>query len=136
LYHQNIQGLKCKADKITNFLYPDFTHVLCCTEQHLNQHEINLINTVNFSVSAKYCRHSLTKRRICNFIHNNLKFINIDLDKFSKDQDIEACAVKQSYFPYNFCILSPHWKFYLYYKRTEDSIHFTILTLNSSIAAI
>lgn len=61
-------------------------------EHHLNEHEINLINTVNFSVSAKYCRHSLSKRRIC--IHNNLNFINIDLDKFSKDQDIEACAVK------------------------------------------
>jgi len=112
LYHQNIQGLKCKAVKITNFLYPDFIHVLCFTEHHLNQHEINLINTVHFSVGAQYCRHFLTKRGIRSFVHNNLNFINIDLDKFSNDQDIEACAVKLSYFPYNFCILSPHWKLY------------------------
>jgi len=63
-------------------------------EHHLNQHEISLINTVNFSVGAKYCRRSLTKRGICSFVHNNLNFINRDLDKFSTDQYIEACAVK------------------------------------------
>lgn len=90
---------------IKNFLYPDFTHVLCFTEDHLNQHEINLNNIVNCSLGAKYCRHSLTKRDVCIFVHNNRNFINIVLDKFYNDQDIEACAVKLSYFPYNICIL-------------------------------
>jgi hypothetical protein len=43
IYHQNIHGLLCIIHEILNFLNPDFPHILCLTEHHLNQNSRQFI---------------------------------------------------------------------------------------------
>jgi exonuclease III len=43
---------------------------------------------------------------ICIFVKKNLSFTNIDLWKFSQEQDTEVGAVKLSVYSLNICILS------------------------------
>jgi hypothetical protein len=61
IYHQNIQGLRCKTDELLNFLEPNLPHVLCISEHHLNQLELGLIQLDNYTLGASYCRNSLKK---------------------------------------------------------------------------
>jgi len=52
------------------------------------------------------------------FVNKNLNFMNIDLRKFSYEQDIEAGAVKLSVNSLNICILS------VYRAPTGNFAHF------------
>ena len=56
ILHQNIQGLRWKSDEVINSFYPSLPHILCFTEHHLNQHEINLIQIDSYTLGASYCR--------------------------------------------------------------------------------
>jgi hypothetical protein len=40
-FHQNIRGLKYKTDELLNALCPDFPHILCITEHHMNSIDRN-----------------------------------------------------------------------------------------------
>jgi hypothetical protein len=44
IYQQNIQGLRCKIDEISSFLCPDFPHILCLSEHHLDQLELDTVH--------------------------------------------------------------------------------------------
>jgi len=35
-FHQNIRGLGKKAGELLTYLHPNFPHVMCLTEYHLN----------------------------------------------------------------------------------------------------
>ena len=94
IYHQNIQGIKWKSDEILDFFYPIFPHVVCITEHHLNQYKIVQFHIGNYTLGANCCRHLLKKGGACIFVHNSLSFVGTDLNKFSNDQDIEACAIR------------------------------------------
>jgi len=41
IFHQNIGGLKSKVDELSNSLQPDYPHILCLTEHHLKNFEID-----------------------------------------------------------------------------------------------
>jgi hypothetical protein len=43
VFHQNIRGLKYKTNELLSALCPDFPHVLCLTEHHMNSLERNNI---------------------------------------------------------------------------------------------
>jgi hypothetical protein len=44
-HHQNIRGLKSKVDELPNSPFPDYPHIMCLTEHHLKDYEIdNLTN--------------------------------------------------------------------------------------------
>jgi hypothetical protein len=97
IYHQNtqgIQGIQWKTDETLDFLSPALPHVLCFTEHHLNQYETEHLHINNYTLGAKYCRHSSKKGGVCIFVHNGLDLIYTDLEKFSNDQDTEACAIE------------------------------------------
>lgn len=59
IYHQNIQGLRCKIDEIVIFLHPNFPHILCLSEHHLNQLELETVHLGNYTLGASYCRRSM-----------------------------------------------------------------------------
>jgi hypothetical protein len=40
IYHQNIRGLRGKANELLGQLHPSFPQVLCLTEHHMNQLEL------------------------------------------------------------------------------------------------
>jgi hypothetical protein len=45
-------------------------------------------------LGAAYRRKSLPKGGISNFVHEKYNYLNADVSKFCKDQNIEACALK------------------------------------------
>jgi len=64
---QNIQGLRRKSSDVLNFLYPNLSHILCFTEHHLNQHEIELIRIDIYIFDASVCRNSFKIGGVCIF---------------------------------------------------------------------
>ena len=96
VFHQNIRGLRYKTDELLSALYPDFPHVLCLTEHHMDTLDFDLVTIDHFNLGAVYCRNTLSKGGVCIFVHNSLNFSNINLDRFCIDQTIEICAIKLS----------------------------------------
>jgi len=56
IYHQNIRGLKGKTNKIMLSLLTEAPHLICLTEHHLKNYEIDVTPISNYKLGAKYCR--------------------------------------------------------------------------------
>jgi hypothetical protein len=79
---------------LINSLFPKFPHILCFSEHHLKQIELEQINLERYKLGAAYCRKSLLKGGACIFVHKKYNYLNGDLSKYCKEQDIEGCAIK------------------------------------------
>ena len=106
IFHQNIRGLKSKADELSNFLFPDYPNIMCFTEHHLKDYEIDNLRIDHFKLESKFCRHKFKNGGVCIFIHEDLEFFSISLDKYCKEKDIEVCAVKLHITPIQLIILA------------------------------
>jgi hypothetical protein len=93
IYHQNIQGLRGKIDEIVNFLQADFPHILCLSEHHLNQLELETVRLGNYTLGASYCRRAMKMGDVCIYVHPDLSFSKIDLSSYSIDQHFEVSAI-------------------------------------------
>jgi hypothetical protein len=49
-----------------------------------------------YKLGAYYCRNELKNGGVCIYILETLKFLNIDLQKHCKEQDIEIAAIQIS----------------------------------------
>ena len=94
IFHQNIRGLKLKVDELSNSIFPDYPHIMCLTEHHLKDYEIDNLPIDHFKLGSKFCRHEFKNGGVCIFIHEDREFFSILLDKYCKEKDIEVCAVK------------------------------------------
>jgi len=56
IFHENIGGLYNKVDELLNLWSIEFPHILCLTEHHLRDHEINSTSVKCYTLGAKYCR--------------------------------------------------------------------------------
>jgi hypothetical protein len=81
-------------NELITFLCPNFPDILCFTEHHLNQSKSEHIYLDNYNLGAIYCRQYLKMGGVSIFVHGKLKFSNININEFCKDQDIEACAIQ------------------------------------------
>jgi hypothetical protein len=61
ILHQNIRGLRNKSKELYCHTYHDLPHILCLTEHHLNQLELDLIRIDNYLLVANYCRRTILK---------------------------------------------------------------------------
>ena len=61
IYHQNICGLGSKTNDLLISLYPDLPHILCLTEHHLRQFQLQLITMHNYIIGAEFSRQSFLK---------------------------------------------------------------------------
>jgi hypothetical protein len=59
-----------------------------------------------YKLGANYCRTNLKNSAVCIFIQKNLKFTNINLEKYRTEQTTEVCAVKLNINLLNICILA------------------------------
>ena len=105
VYHQNIRGLKGKVQEFTTELFPELPYILCLTEHHLKEDKIDISNA-NYNLGAKFCRQVLKNGGICIFIHESIKFMNINLHNSCKEQGIEIYAVKLNLSTINIVIIS------------------------------
>jgi len=94
VYHQNIRGLRGKPNELISQLCPTFPHVLFITEHHMNYLELQQTFFDNYKLGASYCRNSYEKGGVCIFVQENIRYVNLNLQKYSKDKDFEACAKK------------------------------------------
>jgi len=99
-------------------LSTNLPHVLCFSEHHLRDHEINSIYINSYHLGAKYCRVNLKHGGVSIFIHETLPFTTIDLSEFCIDQYIEICAIKLHFSFVKFCVMS------VYKAPTGNFIHF------------
>jgi len=67
---------------------------MCLTEHHLKDYEIDNLPIDHFKLGSKYCRHEFKKWGGGIFIHEDLEFFSVSLDKYCKEKDIEICAIK------------------------------------------
>ena len=64
------------------------------TEHNLKNSETDATPISKYKLGAKYCRKKLKNDGVCIYIHETLKFTNINLQKHCKEQDIEIAAVQ------------------------------------------
>jgi exonuclease III len=106
IFQQNITGLARKTGKLVSHLHPNYPQVLCLTEHHLNDLQLEKIHIENYKLGANYCRQIRAKGGVAIFVHNNLEFTNIDIDQHCTEQDIEICALKLVLGTMNICIIT------------------------------
>lgn len=94
IFHQNIRGLRNKTNELSSALYPDWPHVICLTEHHLNSLESENTNIDHYNMGAIYCRKNIRKGGVCIFVHNSINYSYVNMDKFCVEQIIEMCAIK------------------------------------------
>jgi exonuclease III len=85
---------KKKVEDLVSSILPYLPHVICLTERHLKQFELDQISLHGYRLTTSYCRRSREKGGICIFAHKYLYCLKLDLSGFCKDQDIEVCALK------------------------------------------
>ena len=56
VYHQNIRGLKGKVNELSLSFLEEAPHIICLTEHHLKEHEIEITHIPKYKLGAKYCR--------------------------------------------------------------------------------
>jgi exonuclease III len=75
-------------------LLTDAPHLICLTEHHLKNYELDVTHISKYKLGANYCRMNLKNGGVCIFIQENLKVTNINLQKHCKEQDMEIAAVQ------------------------------------------
>jgi len=88
IYHQNIIGLATKLGELISHLHPHYPHIMCITEHHLKQQQIKYITMENYNLGASYCRNQFEKGGVAIFVHKNIQYSNINIDKYCKEKDI------------------------------------------------
>jgi exonuclease III len=81
-----------------------------------------------YNLGTKFCRTFYKSDGVCIFIRENILFSKINLDKLSKDNDLEICAVKLHFSTTNIVIIS-------IYRSPSGDLHYFLhnleLILNS-----
>ena len=61
IFHQNIRGLGKKFNELYCHLHQNLPHILCLSEHHLNESELQMIHLTNYSLGTNYCRKTFSK---------------------------------------------------------------------------
>jgi hypothetical protein len=56
IFHQDMRGLGNKFNELYCHLHNNLPHILCLSEHHLSESELQLIYLTNYSLGANYCR--------------------------------------------------------------------------------
>jgi len=126
IFHQNIRGLKSKVDELSNSLFPDYPNIMCLTEHHLKDNEIDNLPIDQFKLGSKFCGHEFKNGGVCISLHEDLDFFSISLDKYCKEKDI-VCAIRLKITPIQLIILtiyrSPSGNFTNFLKNLDSILN-------------
>jgi exonuclease III len=84
----------------------DLPHILCLSEHHLSESNIQLTHSTNHSLGASCCRKTFLKGGVSTFVCRNLKHNNINIDQYNIHKDTEACAIQLDSTFTKLCILT------------------------------
>jgi hypothetical protein len=77
-----------------NSLTRNSLHIICITEHHLTDEELEGMTLHSYTLGAKFCRRTHKCRGVCIFIQDNMHCTNINMERYSNEKDTEICAVK------------------------------------------
>ena len=106
IYHQNIRSLRRKTQELLSHVYPDLPHVIYLMGHHLNILEKNYINIESYTIGAEFCRVYYERGGVIIYIHNSLKYRNIDLGEYCEEKYIEISVVKLNIKHLSMCIIT------------------------------
>jgi exonuclease III len=106
VHHQNIRGLRHKLDELLISLSPNLPHVICITEHHLTNAELDGVFAPQYALGGNFCRKLYRCGGVCIFAQDNIAFSKINCDKLNKEKDLEMCAVKVHLVTKNMVIIS------------------------------
>jgi len=69
IYHQNIRGLHNKIDELFLSFYDNLPHILCFTEHHLFNDDINSLYINPYNLGTSYCRSNHNYGGVSVFVH-------------------------------------------------------------------
>jgi len=87
-------------------LHHNLPHILCLSEHHLSEFELQLTHLTNYSLGANYCRKTFLKGDVSIFVYRNLKYNTINIYKYNIDKDTKACAIQLDSTFNKLCILA------------------------------
>ena len=112
---------------------PNLNQILCFTEHHLTNAEMDSLFITQYNHGGKFCRTLHKSSGVCIFIQENILFSNIDFDKLSEDKDLEICAVKLHLSTINIVIISkyrsPTGDFHYFYTIWNLLTHYIVILL-------
>jgi len=125
IFHQNICGLPIKKEELLHSLTEHPAHIICPTEHHL-QDELECMTFNKYTLGAKFCRKAHKGGGVCILIEENSHFANINMDKYSKEMDIEICAIN---------IVTPSCTIVVVtiYRSTTGDVTYFLNTLETAI---
>jgi hypothetical protein len=74
IFHQNIRGLFNKTDELITTWSTEAPHILCLSDHHLLNHEINNTWIQYYNLGASYCRKTKKGGGVGIFIQENLTY--------------------------------------------------------------
>jgi len=93
VYHQNIRGLRGKLSQLSNILNSELSHIICITQHHLKDFEMDMTTIEYYKLCTKFCRHQYKNGGACIFVHESIDFDSISTNHICKEKDLEICAV-------------------------------------------
>ena len=60
----------------------------------MNHVELQQTHIDSYNLAANYCRTYYAMGVVSTYVHKSLKFLSTDLEKYCKEKDFKACALK------------------------------------------
>jgi hypothetical protein len=87
------------------------------------------VNIEGYSIGAQFYRVLYEKGGVITYVHNSLKFTNIDLSEYCKEKDIEICAVKLTIHSLNMTLIT-------IYRFPSGNFTFFLQNLNNVLQSL
>lgn len=97
IYHQNIQYLRNKIDRLEVFLKQEDPDIVIFTEHGLKIKEINQVRIPGYSLRSEFCRIAHRSGGVCIFTSNAKHTQTYELDfvkRFSVEMDLEVTGLR------------------------------------------
>jgi len=129
VFYQNICGLPNKKEELLNSLTRNSPQIICITEHHLIDEELEGITLHPYTLGAKFCRRMRKCWCVCIFIQDNIHYTNINMERYSTEKDTEICAVKLHILSCTIVIITV-------YRSPSDNIAYFLNNLEAALNQI
>jgi hypothetical protein len=94
IFHQNIRGIKDKINEFMIHIETVLTGIIFLMEHHLTDFENEMLHFLKYKLGATFCRKKLKNGGSCIYIHEDIKFTTINVQKHGKDLEIAAVQIR------------------------------------------
>ena len=94
VYYQNIRGLRGKVSQLSNILHSELPHIICITEHHFKDFEMDMMSLEYYKLVTIFCRQQYKNGGACIFVHESIDFDVTSTHHVYKEKDLEICALK------------------------------------------